>query len=396
MPLIHAPASATVVSATLANPRTWNPVRISPLLVFAMVVLAPLLARQAVAQAQLGAPSQPVMGPAGTTQPEANPLPGLPRPPDQPASLLQPAPAGPAYGCPQWECPYFARDPRLDPADLPYPGWLFDVETGIMGSHVTSHVGDTTAPIAGVVSVPMATLDWTVSPRFEAGYRLPSGFGELDVAYRFLATEGSGSTPAGSTASPDSAAALKSGLDINVGDFDYANHETSLGSNWDMKWRIGLRTADVFFDSRADEPFAAAAAGSGFFERSIRDNFWGIGPHAALELKRQLNPWGLGLVARLDSALLFGDVHQKFVQSPTAPGPSTVTEFANPQQSPMFSSFLGLDWRPPNRPNLDFLFGYTAEYWWNVGRLSDPDIYNGQSAGEVGDHGAQLRLEYNY
>ena len=62
----------------------------------------------------------------------------------------------------------------------------------------------------------------------------------------------------------------------------------------------------------------------------------------------------------------------------------------------MLSGFLGLDWRPRCRPNLDLLFGYTAEYWWNVGRLSDPDIYDSQTAGEVGIQGAVLRLEYNY
>jgi hypothetical protein len=62
----------------------------------------------------------------------------------------------------------------------------------------------------------------------------------------------------------------------------------------------------------------------------------------------------------------------------------------------MLSGFLGLDWQPPRYPHVDILLGYTAEYWWNVGRLSDPDIYNGQSAGEVGLHGALLRLEYNY
>ena len=62
----------------------------------------------------------------------------------------------------------------------------------------------------------------------------------------------------------------------------------------------------------------------------------------------------------------------------------------------MLSGFLGLDWRPPCHPNLDILLGYTAEYWWNVGRLSDPDLYNGHSAGEVGLNGAMLRLEYNY
>ncbi len=72
----------------------------------------------------------------------------------------------------------------------------------------TGHTGD-------VVIVPMAKLDWTVSPRFELGYRLPSGFGEVDVAYRFLLADGTGSTPAGSTASPDAAAALSSHLNSN-------------------------------------------------------------------------------------------------------------------------------------------------------------------------------------
>jgi hypothetical protein len=165
-----------------------------------------------------------------------------------------------------------------------------------------------------------------------------------------------------------------------------------------MKWRIGLRTADVFFDSQADEPLAAAAAlgASGVFERSISNNFWGIGPHAALELKRRRNPWGLGWVGRLDGALLFGDVRQRFAEVSTTPGSSSSFDASNPQQAPMFGGFLGLDWRPPCRPNLDILLGYTAEYWWNVGRLSDPDIYNGRSAGEVGAHGPVLRLEYNY
>jgi hypothetical protein len=158
-----------------------------------------------------------------------------------------------------------------------------------------------------------------------------------------------------------------------------------------MKWRIGLRTADVFFDSQADEPVA-----SGIFERSISNNFWGIGPHAALELKTRGNPWGLGWVGRLDSGLLFGQVRQRFAEVSTTPGASDSVDLVNPQQVPMISGFLGLDWRPPRRPNLDILLGYTAEYWWNAGRLSDPDMYNGHTAGEVGLHGALLRLEYNY
>ena len=74
---------------------------------------------------------------------------------------------------------------------------------------------------------------------------------------------------------------------MNVGDVDYASHETSLGPNWLMKWRIGLRLAGLSFDSEAVEPLAAAAAGSGIFLRSIENDYFGVGPHAGLELRRQ-------------------------------------------------------------------------------------------------------------
>ena len=92
------------------------------------------------------------------------------------------------------ECPYFERDPLLDPADLPHPGWLFDVEVGIMGSHVIESLGQTALSqwqcgafhTSDEVTVPMAPLNWTVSPRFELGYRLPSGFGEVDVCLSVL------------------------------------------------------------------------------------------------------------------------------------------------------------------------------------------------------------------
>jgi hypothetical protein len=343
---------------------------------------------------------------------EPNPLPDLPRPPDQPASLLQPAPSGPVYGCAPLEGPYFQRDPRLDPLELPQPGWLVDVEFGIIGGSVVERLGQTdpagqitvavpgTGHASDVVAVPMARLDWTISPRIELGYRLPSGFGEVDVAYRFLSAAGSGSTPAGSAASPDAIGALSSHLNMYLGDLDYASRETSLGPCWGMKWRIGLRYADVFFDSQADEDETLAAAGSGVFQRAISDNFWGIGPHAGLELGTQRNRDGLRWVGRLDTAILFGEVEQRFAETSTTPRAagylSGQTHFVNAQQAPMLGGFLGLEWRPPCCPSLDVLLGYTAEYWWNIGRLSDPDFYNGQSAGEVGLQGPVFRLQYNY
>jgi hypothetical protein len=278
----------------------------------------------------------------------------------------------------------------LDPDCLPHPGWLFDAELDILGTHVMNNVGQVDPVNAGVtgVNVPMATLNWTASPRFEAGYRLPSGFGELDVSYRFLLTEGAGSVPGGVLPNFSTPAALTSHFDMNTGDVDYASTETSLSvlgpSGPLMKWRIGLRTADLYFDSQAVE--------TGVGSYAISNNYWGIGPHAGVELRSRPNPSGLGWVGKLDGGLLFGQVHQRFDQ----PGPGAAVDYVNWEQSPMLSGFLGLDWRPPCRPNLDLLFGYTGEYWWNVGRLSDPDIYDSQSAGEVGIQGAVLRLELNY
>ena len=355
---------------------------------------------QATAQEPPVVRDQGPQGLAGSTEPD--PLPGLPRPPDQPKTLFQPAPAAEMYGCLDLECPYFDEDPRLD-CTWGQPGWLFDLETQILGTHVINHLGENinTAngiifPAGGGANVPMAPLSWTVSPRFEWGYRLPSAFGEIDVSYRFLAAHGSGTAPMGLAATPDAPAALTSHLSLDVGDLDYASHETSLGPWWLMKWRIGLRTAGVSFDSQAVEPPATAAApGSGTFKRSIENDYSGIGPHAALELKSRRSPWGLGVVGKLDGGLLFGRTEQEFVRVATA-GAGTEVDYTNQEQAPMLSGFLGLDWRIPSHPNLEILFGSTAEYWWNVGRMSDPDLYNGTSAGEVGAYGALLRVEYNY
>jgi hypothetical protein len=356
-----------------------------------------------------GAISQPVLaqtpladrdpataGLAGTTEPD--PLPGLPRPPDRPNTLFQPALATTAYGCPELECPYFEPNPYLDPCCLHQPGWLWDVELDLLGTHVVNEVGNSAPPFNGAATVPIAKLDWAVAPKFEAGYRLPSGFGEFDVNYRFLLTQGAGTAFMGGAASPDAAASLTSHLDMNVGDADYASVEFPVVLNWIMKWRIGLRTADLLFTSEADEPFAAAAGGSGFFQRTESNNFWGIGPHAAVELTSERTSVGLGLVGKLDTGILFGKTHQKFAQIATAgPAFDTALDFEHWQQVPMVSGFVGLDWRPASHPNFDLLLGTTAEYWWNVGLQSDnPAPYNNPAAGEIGAFGATLRLEYNY
>ena len=112
-----------------------------------------------------------------------------------------------------------------------------------------------------------------------------------------------------------------------------------------MKWRIGLRTADLLFTSRP------TSRGRGSRQRifnSISNNFWGIGPHAGVELRSRPNSWGLGWVGKLDSGLLFGQVHQEFVGHQHRH--QHEIDFINQQEVPMLSGFLGLDWRPRAAP----------------------------------------------
>jgi len=367
-------------------------VRVTRLLLVLAVLEATLPVPRGLAEAP--DPASASSSAAAADAAEPNLLPGLPRPPDQPASLLQTPPSGPGYSCAPLPGPYFERDPRLDPPPLPPPGWVADVDVGILVPHVKNKLIDTVqvgARPPDTVQLPSAELSWTGSPRFEVGYRLPSGFGEILLAYRFLVTDGTGSAQG-----PDATEALTSRFDMNVADLDYASREFSLLPHCGMKWRFGLRGVDLFFDSHAIEPFAAAAAGSGIFDTRVSNNYWGIGPHMGLELERRWEDEGVVLVGRVDAATLLGRVNQGFSEESTTPAPggellSGTTRQSNPQDVPEVNAFLGVGWRPPEYPTMRLELGYQYEYWWNVGRLSTTN-----SRGEVSDQGVVLRVEFNY
>jgi hypothetical protein len=247
----------------------------------------------------------------------------------------------------------------------------------------------TSAP--DTVQLPSARLDWTVSPRFEVGYRLPSGFGAFAVAYQFLASDGTGTL-----AEPDGVASLKSRLDVHVFDLDYASRELSLWPCWDMRWFFGGRLADIYFDSRAEEPFAEAAAGSGIFVKRDTDRFVGIGPHLGLELERRLADWGLAVVGRVDGWIDLGRIRQGFFEESTTLGPTGQpltgeTHIRSSQAVPMFHMQLGVSWQPPEWPNAHFFAGYQYEHWWNLGRLNLI-----ASKGELEDHGLWLEAGFNF
>ena len=193
---------------------------------------------------------------------------------------------GPGYGCRQPECPYFESDPRLDPRGVAASGLALRRGVGHHGEPRRRPAGTTT--LSNRQSRSPSTWRMCRWPR-SIGPFLPAlnwaigsrrGLGNWTLPIGFCWRRGPARRRKARAASPDADGRLTSHLHINVGDVDYASNETSLGPDWRMKWRIGLRTADIFFNSQADEPLAAAAAGSGIFERSISNNFWGIGPHA--------------------------------------------------------------------------------------------------------------------
>ena len=367
-------------------------VRKSGLLILLTVLGALREGSRARAQAPEMAPPPSPLPVAGAQAPDL--LPGFPRPPDAPASLWQPAPPAPPYGCAPLPGPYFEPDPRLDPPPLPQPGWFAAVELAIVGPHVKNRLTEM-VQVGGAapdtVHLPAAELNWTVSPRFDLGYRLPSGFGGFGVAYQTLATDGKTIIPG-----PDAPALLKSRLDVNVADLDYQSWEMSLWPHWGMKWWFGLRLANIFFDSQASEDFAAADAGSGIFATHVTNRFLGIGPHYGLELARHWDGTGLALTARADGATLLGRVHQDFLEFSTSPGPTGSLLFgetrrSNPQDVPMLNVFAGLTWEPRRYPDLCLSVGYQIEYWWNAGRLS-----TGASRGEWGDQGIVVRAGLNF
>jgi hypothetical protein len=277
---------------------------------------------------------------------------------------------------------------------LPPTGWFAAAEAELVVPHVKNRLVDSVtidSRRSGLLHLPSAELDWTVAPRFDVGYRLPSGFGEFLVSYRFLETSGSQGV-----LSVDGPATLRSRLDLNMADFDYASREFSLWPLWDMKWRFGGRFAEIFFDSKLNEPFAEAAAGSEVFESRVTNHFEGFGPHWGLELARKLEDSGFSLFSRADGAILLGRVRQGFFETSTIAGPdgtllSGVTRESNPQAVPMLNVQAGLRWQPPDYSALRLFLGYEYEYWWNVGRLSTT-----RSRAELADQGILFEAEFRF
>jgi hypothetical protein len=330
---------------------------------------------------------------AGSMAPAPTPnfLEGWPRPAEQPPSLFRQASA-PQYGCDPLPGRYFEYDPLLDPPSFPQPGFIADVEVQAAAPHIL-HSRANGVPVGpnppNSIVVPVSGLNWTASPQVELGYRLPSGFGEFLVNWRYIGTSGSSTTPFG----PDGPASLQSRLNFNLVDIDYASREFTPWQHWGMQWRLGVRGLYMNYDTQLTQPFAAAAAGSGILQNRATNSYEGWGGHVGVELNRDLNQFlpGLDIISKLDFGSTIGTIKQGVSQITTG-GPNGFGGVQNGQASPSLSAQLGLNYHPPGT-RVDLYVGGFYEYWWNIGALEN---FSPISRGELSVTGVTFRLAYNY
>jgi hypothetical protein len=263
-------------------------------------------------------------------------------------------------------------------------GLFFDVEVDILKPSVKNQLSATATFPDGtttLVSVPQSNLDWTAGPHFEVGYHLADGLGDLLLGYRFLVSEGREDKEAAF-----GPASIKSRLDINEFNLDYATATYSPLPRYDLKFRLGLRLADVYLDSQA----------VGALETQQASNYYvGAGPAATIDFERRFRELpDLGLYARLDGAVLTGQARQKYRDS-LSDGMGGTSDAFFEQQKTQTSEVLtlqaGFIYHPFGIGNdrLRFTGGYQYEHWWGIGKINGTDA-------EISAQGIFLRGEYDF
>ncbi|HEV3238004.1 MAG TPA: Lpg1974 family pore-forming outer membrane protein, partial [Gemmataceae bacterium] len=309
--------------------------------------------------AQSPLPHEPVVsGAPGNEEPISSP------PPNEPPSF-----PGKPFHAP--DGPFFTSEPALEtPGALP-PGPFATLETTIVGAHVNNRLINTVlleGTFPNTIQLPSTELEATVSPRFELGYRLPAGYGEFLVSYRFLIASGTDHILTGLGLGQ-----LRSELNLNVVDLDYASREICLSPSNSMRWHVGTRLAGVYFNSNLAVFVLPDNAGGGLATERVSNNFLGAGPHLALDLIHKFRSPGAYVFGRVDAAAVWGSVHQSFGETFTfadfgGQSLGAAVDASKTQVSPMLGIQFGLAWTPPAWKCVTFSVGYEFEEWWDVGR----------------------------
>jgi hypothetical protein len=333
-------------------------------------------------------PSVPAPAPA-VTPPLVAPAPAPAPPPAAPVWQPAPVPFGvvppppPSVGVIQDPRPFLPPPPGVVfGAAAPPPGWFGALEVGLLLPRFRNALiaPVTVANVTHLVAVPSADLDWTGSPRIEIGYRLPEGVGELLVAYRSVVSEGTETLGRYDFLGPGF---VRSRLNVNEGDIDFHSGPFAVAPYWDLSWRLGVRVAAAYWDTRAR---------GRFLEQRVSNNFVGAGPHLGLEASRQLDlvP-GLAVFGRIEGAVVVGGIDQNFEEVQRLAGRTFggATRLDGSRTVPMLNILTGISYTPQCSRWLRFALGYQLEQWWGVGDV-------GASGADLTIQGLFFRGEFNF
>jgi hypothetical protein len=319
----------------------------------------------------------------------------MPQP--KPGPLVEPLavapPNGPVVGSPPILMPPPPPEPLPAPpapigrwserTNLPPCGWFATVEIDAVGPHVKNRLIEDVAFTNGLIDtihLPMASLDWTGSPRFEAGYRFANNAGQFSAVYRFLSTEGRATLADFDLGALSS---LRSRLDFNVVDFAYGSGYFGHGPYSDVQWSLGVRLAQAYFDSRAESLL-----------REVRtsNQFFGAGPLGAIEWWRRLDTPGFAVYGRLEGSVPLGSIHQGFEEVFRLNRTDRLGAALSQRQTqavPTFSLDIGLGWTPQWSHFARFSLGYHLERWWELGEVND-------SAADLTTQGLFFKGEFSF
>jgi len=241
------------------------------------------------------------------------------------------------------------------PADP--PGWFGAVTLGIVRPHASGN-------LVGGPSLPFSSLDWTVLPRVEVGYRLPDGAGEFRLGYQYLPASGSDQSAPGG---------LHTRLDLNAVDLDYLSTEWLVETPPDLLRGLrvitGVRLATV--DLRSSGPLW-----------EFHSEMCGVGPRVGFEWSELLPVrLPLGAYVRLEATGLAAETKQTIGFSAATPwqwsgAAAVLTE-------------VGVSWWPVGPDRLHVIAGYQMEQWWNLGRTDLANV-------DLSVHGLFVRAEWRY
>jgi Legionella pneumophila major outer membrane protein precursor len=268
-------------------------------------------------------------------------------------------------------------------------GWFFDAEIILVFPNLRYlATNDRPLPNTGAtLNVPTTGISTTVSPTFEAGYRLGDSLGLFAVSYKFLNSDGTGTANVGGMDY-----AVRTRASINTVDLDYGTNPYEFLPRYTFSWRLGARISDINFDSQAR---------SGQMLQMASSDFFGAGPHARLDLERRIVTIpGLSLFGRLDGAVLVGQVKQDFrLEAPDGMG-NVLVDTGNIHRSqavPEINLQVGLTYVVQSVPGLKVTGGYDFMEIYNVGRLGELiDGTVSRTRGQITTNGIFLRGQYDF